>query len=134
MLFRSVLGGSPSPAATAPPKCSWGFRAATAITLLGLILGIRGILDLSPWLLVASMACDVADGFTARVFEGETNFGNRLDWLTDCALCHMALWKMGLPWASFIVVIFQAFSDTRNIHASGRAAAFCLLLFQITYQ
>jgi hypothetical protein len=104
------------------------FLVPWSVTIAGLAAGVVG-LGLWPRLaaipcMVASLACDVVDGWSARRLKCVTPGGAALDWSVDVGLAHVAAFlAIGLP-ANVLLILAQAFFPLHCWRVSGRAVAF----------
>src|SRR6185312_10842760 len=89
----------------------------SVISLLGLGLGFAGLLQHSALLLVLSLACDVADGKTARRLRCTTEAGAILDRTIDATLAGAISWACWPP----LIALPIAWTQLTNNRYSGRA-------------
>lgn len=85
------------------------------ITLTGLTLAVLGLAMLhaglvwqSVAMLAAGQVCDLADGWAARRLDAVSDEGAALDYVSDVAVCVLALAFTLPPWAAGAAVIGHA--------------------------
>jgi phosphatidylglycerophosphate synthase len=111
------------------------FRYCTPalFTLAGLAFGLGGIVlgVAVAWpLLLASVACDVADGFIARQLDAVSRFGANLDWSVDVFLAHTMIWTLAKPLTAAVIsaplLLLQVTVYTEGKRVSGRVAVWAV--------
>lgn len=105
----------------------------STITIIGAILTVFGIHSHEWMFLVAGLAFDILDGWTARLLGVETEAGARLDWSCDVMLMGaMVVLLEPLLLVSAIGVI--SMSVLGGWRFSGRALATGLLILSWSFQ
>lgn len=102
----------------------------SAVTLLGLASGIAGVMlwpePIALLLLAFGLACDLLDGHLARHLGAVTDFGRRLDWLTDVVVTACLVVRLYAPPAAVVfLVLFVPLwvaASERGWRLSGRFA------------
>lgn len=107
------------------------------ITLLSGVAALlgAGLLAQAPALglalLLVGQALDILDGFAARRLGVCSEFGARLDWSIDVAVCHVLLVGLGLVWLVPITSALQARSLVYQERVSGRSAVVMLAALHV---
>ena len=79
---------------------------------IGTVCALDGALGITFWMLLASLAFDFLDGFTARLLKAYSPMGKELDSLADMvsfgvvpsAVCY----TLGVGWFGFVIALFSA--------------------------
>jgi len=108
---------------------SFLFWLPTAVTLLGLFLSLWWIATGNRAAGVCGLLCDAADGQLARRLGVVSDFGGDLDWMTDCTMAALIVYKASLYhdallWALLLLLPLQVLLRLRKVRVSGR----CLLM------
>jgi hypothetical protein len=124
---RGRLGprGSPSP-----------LRVLTVphlITIGGYAASLAWVAGGSPWLAVAGLAADEADGRVARLLGQASSLGSALDWAVDLTMTGLAATRLGAPWLWILppVTVGQAMLRARDRRPSFGSARFAITLAAI---
>ena len=104
--------------------------APSAVTALGLLLGLVGVLtwptSTAPAALIGSLLCDGADGALARRLHAATPAGAEFDLSVDCLLAYLITWTvLDGPMRIFATVALlslQVFARLVSLRFSGRFA------------
>jgi len=108
-------------------------RASSAIpsllTMVGLVLRLGALVgSMAPVWGLLGIACDVADGASARRLGATTDFGRELDWHADCACAGVALAiltsRANYEPAAFVLLSAMLVPAWAYFHATGRRVSF----------
>lgn len=108
------------------------YLVPTAITFTGYVLGLLGVaagVANGYGLLLASGACDMVDGTSARLLDATSRIGAEIDLTVDTLLAHGLVWvtlpREMSPWISILLIAWAAFARQvlHRPRTSGRLLA-----------
>lgn len=95
------------------------------VTVVGALLGVVGVVQLSVVLLITSLFCDVLDGYLARKLDAVSAYGKQLDWTVDVLLAGALSMRIGGQIGAVLLVgsfLLQAIAMHLKMRCSGRSA------------
>lgn len=108
-------------ASSSAPAPWWRPLVPGLLTACGSVAFVLWFAGGSAWWAIASLAFDVADGWTARRLQARTRFGAIYDWTVDTTAA-AAIATRFAPASLPLLVLFQAAARRMRWRVSGRAA------------
>lgn len=99
------------------------------ITLLGHLASLAWLAGAHPLFAMLGLACDVADGWSARRLGTASDFGSLYDWQVDCTMATLVAGRLGWWPLVALLVPLQVALRQEGIRFSGRALLVGLALW-----